>query len=290
MSAMRVDLLAGAGYAAPVLCLRIPTILVFDSGLGGLTVLREVMRQRPDADIIYAADDAAFPYGRLDEPALVDRVLAVMERLVDRFHPDLVVIACNTASTLVLPALRARFAIPFVGTVPAVKPAAERTRSGLVSVLATPGTVARDYTHDLIERYAAGCEVTLVGATRLAGVAEAALKGEPIDDAVIAAEIAPCFVARDGRRTDVVTLSCTHYPLLLPRLQRLAPWPVEWIDPAPAIARRTAQLLGPAQSRPDHASTVAVFTDGARLSGPAHIALAGFGLARIESEPLPLAL
>ncbi|HEV2512880.1 glutamate racemase [Bosea sp. (in: a-proteobacteria)] len=287
---MRVDLLAGAGYAAPVLCLRIPTILVFDSGLGGLTVLREVMRQRPDADIIYAADDAAFPYGRLDEPALVDRVLAVMERLVDRFHPDLVVIACNTASTLVLPALRARFAIPFVGTVPAVKPAAERTRSGLVSVLATPGTVARDYTHDLIERYAAGCEVTLVGATRLAGVAEAALKGEPIDDAVIAAEIAPCFVARDGRRTDVVTLSCTHYPLLLPRLQRLAPWPVEWIDPAPAIARRTAQLLGPAQSRPDHASTVAVFTDGARLSGPAHIALAGFGLARIESEPLPLAL
>lgn len=289
-SAMRVDLLAGAGYAAPVLSLRTPTILVFDSGLGGLTVLREVMRQRPDADIVYAADDAAFPYGRLGEPALVDRVLAVMERLVERFHPDLVVIACNTASTLVLPALRARFAIPFVGTVPAVKPAAERTRSGLISVLATPGTVVRDYTRDLIERYAAGCEVTLVGATRLAGVAEAALKGEPIDDAAIAAEIAPCFVARDGRRTDVVTLSCTHYPLLLPRLQRLAPWPVEWIDPAPAIARRTAQLLGPAMPRLEHASTVAVFTDGTSLSGPAHIALAGFGLARIETEPLPLAL
>ena len=286
---MRVDLLAGAGYAAPVLPLRIPTILVFDSGLGGLTVLREVMRQRPDADIVYAADDAAFPYGRLDEPALVERVLAVMERLVDRFHPDLVVIACNTASTLVLPALRARFAIPFVGTVPAVKPAAERTRSGLISVLATPGTVARDYTHDLIERYAAGCEVTLVGARNLAGLAEAALKGEPIDDAAVAAEIAPCFVARDGKRTDVVTLACTHYPLLLARLQRLAPWPVDWIDPAPAIARRTAQLLGPATPRPEPAATVAVFTDGARLSGPAHIALAGFGLARIETEPLPLA-
>ncbi|KRE22632.1 glutamate racemase [Bosea sp. Root483D1] len=285
---MRVDLLAGAGYAAPVLPLRIPTILAFDSGLGGLTVLREVMRQRPDADIVYAADDAAFPYGRLDEQALVVRVLAVMERLVERFHPDLVVIACNTASTLVLPALRARFAIPFVGTVPAVKPAAERTRSGLISVLATPGTVARDYTHDLVERYAAGCEVTLVGATRLAGLAEAALKGEPVDDAGIAAEIAPCFVTRDGRRTDVVTLACTHYPLLLPRLQRLAPWPVAWIDPAPAIARRTAQLLGPARFRPEPASTVAVFTDGTRLSGPAHIALAGFGLARIETEPLPI--
>ncbi|CAN7319402.1 glutamate racemase [Bosea sp. LjRoot237] len=287
---MQVDLLAGAGYAAPVLPLRIPTILVFDSGLGGLTVLREVMRQRPDADIVYAADDAAFPYGRLDEPALVARVLAVMERLVDRFHPDLVVIACNTASTLVLPALRARFAIPFVGTVPAVKPAAERTRSRLISVLATPGTVARDYTRDLIENYAAGCEVTLVGANRLAGLAEAALKGEPVADTEIAAEIAPCFVNRDGRRTDVVTLACTHYPLLLARLQRLAPWPVEWIDPAPAIARRTAQLLGPAQPRPEPVATVAVFTDGARLSGPAHIALAGFGLARIETEPLPLAI
>lgn len=285
---MQVDLLAGAGYAAPMLPLRIPTILVFDSGLGGLTVLREVMRQRPDADIVYAADDAAFPYGRLDEPALVARVLAVMERLVARFHPDLVVIACNTASTLVLPALRARFAIPFVGTVPAVKPAAERTRSRLISVLATPGTVARDYTHDLIERYAAGCEVTLVGARNLAALAEAALKGEPVDDTEIAAEIAPCFVTRDGRRTDVVTLACTHYPLLLARLQRLAPWPVEWIDPAPAIARRTSQLLGPARLRSEPVATVAVFTDGSRLSGPAHIALAGFGLARIETEPLPL--
>ncbi|WID99373.1 glutamate racemase [Bosea vestrisii] len=287
---MQVDLLAGAGYAAPMLPLRIPTVLVFDSGLGGLTVLREVMRQRPDADIVYAADDAAFPYGRLDEPALVVRVLEVMERLVDRFHPDLVVIACNTASTLVLPALRARFAIPFVGTVPAVKTAAERTRSHLISVLATPGTVARDYTRDLIERYAAGCEVILVGARNLAGLAEAALQGEPVADAEIAAEIAPCFVTRGGRRTDVVTLACTHYPLLLARLQRLAPWPVEWIDPAPAIARRTAQLLGPAQIRPEPAMTVAVFTDGSRLSGPAHIALAGFGLARIETEPLPLSI
>lgn len=289
MNAMQVDLLAGAGYAAPMPSLRTPTVLVFDSGLGGLTVLREVMRQRPDADIVYAADDAAFPYGRLDEPALIARVLQVMERLVERFHPDLVVIACNTASTLVLPALRARFALPFVGTVPAVKPAAEHTRSGLISVLATPGTVARDYTHDLIEHYAGGCEVTLVGARNLAGLAEAALKGEPVADDEVAAEIAPCFVARDGRRTDVVTLACTHYPLLLARLQRLAPWPVEWIDPAPAIARRTAQLLGPSQPRPEPAATVAVFTDGSRLSGPAHIALAGFGLARIETLPLPLA-
>jgi glutamate racemase len=285
---MQVDLLAGAGYATPVLPQRTATVLVFDSGLGGLTVLREVMRQRPDADIVYAADDAAFPYGHLSETDLVARVLAVMERLVERFHPDLVVIACNTASTLVLPALRARFAIPFVGTVPAVKPAAERTRSGLITVLATPGTVARDYTRELIGHYAGGCEVTLVGSRRLAGLAEAALKGERVDDEEIAAEIAPCFVARGGGRTDIVTLACTHYPLLLPRFQRLAPWPVDWIDPAPAIARRIGQLLGPLRPRARHPSAVAVFTDGGGVTGPAHIALAGFGLAQVEREPLPL--
>ncbi|WP_332684986.1 glutamate racemase [Bosea sp. (in: a-proteobacteria)] len=285
---MQVDLLAGTGHRAPVLPQRRPVLLLFDSGLGGLTVLSEVARACPDADMVYVADDAAFPYGRLSETALVARVLAVMERLVARYHPDLVVIACNTASTLVLPALRARFPIPFVGTVPAIKPAAERTRSGLVSVLATPGTVARDYTRGLIESYASGCAVTLVGSTLLAGLAEAALKGESVPDEAIEAEIAPCFVSRDGRRTDVVTLACTHYPLLLARLRRLAPWPVEWIDPAAAVARRVTQLLGPARKHPDAGAAVAVFTAGARLSGPARIALAGFGLAQVEIEPMPL--
>ena len=158
-------------------------------------------------------------------------------------------------------------------------------------MLATPGTVARDYTRGLIETYAGGCDVTLVGSTRLAGLAEAVLKGEPVDDAAIGDEIAPCFVARDGARTDVVTLSCTHYPLLLERMKRLAPWPVEWIDPAPAIARRVAELLGPAM--PDDPArageAVAVFTGGAGLTGPLRIALAGYGLARIAIEPLPLA-
>ena len=123
-----------------------PTVLVFDSGLGGLTVLREIARARPDLKLVYAADDAAFPYGRLDDQALVDRVAAVMDELLAKFEPELVVIACNTASTLALPILRARFSIPFVGTVPAVKPACEHSATKRVSVLATPGTVRRDYT------------------------------------------------------------------------------------------------------------------------------------------------
>lgn len=286
---MQLDLLAGRAHSALLLPARRPVILVFDSGLGGLTVLRQVVRACPEADLVYAADDAAFPYGRLTEDRLVARILAVMERLVARTCPDLVVIACNTASTLALPALRARFDLPFVGTVPAVKPAVALTRSRLISVLATPGTVARDYTRGLIETYAAHCEVTLVGSTRLAGVAEAALKGEVVDEDAIAEEITPCFViAPDGRRTDVVTLSCTHYPLLLERLKRLAPWPVEWIDPAPAIAARVAQLLPPVPAGPGEPESQALFTGGEKLTGPLRIALAGHGLARVAVEPMPL--
>jgi glutamate racemase len=221
-----------------------PTVLVFDSGLGGLTVLRELARARSDLKLVYAADDAAFPYGRLDDQALVERVSAVMGKFVAKFAPDLVVVACNTASTLALPVLRARFSIPFVGTVPAIKPACERSETKRVSVLATPGTVRRDYTQGLIREFAGDCRVTLVGSNKLASLAEAALHGEAVADAEIAVEIAPAFVD-DGARTDTVVLACTHYPLVLDRLERLAPWPVTWIDPAPAIARRASSLIGP---------------------------------------------
>jgi glutamate racemase len=225
------------------------TILVFDSGLGGLTVLREIVRARAGANYVYVADDAFFPYGRHGEAELVARVVPLMGELIAAHRPDIVVIACNTASTLVLPHLRARYTVPFVGTVPAIKPACASSRSRLVSVLGTEATVAREYTRALIRDFGQGCAVTLVGSTRLAPLAEAALRGEPVDAGVIAAEIAPCFVeagARTGAggRTDTVVLACTHYPLLLDFLQRLAPWPVAWIDPAPAIARRVATLLG----------------------------------------------
>lgn len=221
-----------------------PKILVFDSGLGGLTVYRAIRALRPDADYFYLGDDALFPYGRLAPEVLVARVIEVISAAAEDFQPDCIVIACNTASTLVLPELRARYPVPIVGTVPAIKPAAAMTTSGLISVLATPGTVSRDYTQDLIREFASAVEVTLVGSKALAGLAERVLRGESIENATIASEIAPAFVARDGRRTDVVVLACTHYPLLLDRLTALAPWPVEWIDPAPAIARRVAQVLG----------------------------------------------
>lgn len=243
-----------------------PVIIVFDSGLGGLTVFRHLVEARPDARFVYVADDAAFPYGAWAEPALVDRITDIMARLIATHTPDCIVLACNTASTLALPALRARFAVPFVGTVPAIKPAAEQSRSRVFSVLATPGTVARDYTRNLISSFAADCEVTLVGARNLAALAEHHMRGEVISDEAIRAEIEPCFVEcqrfGSNARTDVITLSCTHYPLLLPRLQELAPWPVIWIDPAPAIARRVIHLLGPLPKRAADGDAAIGFTAG----------------------------
>jgi glutamate racemase len=242
---------------------RSPTILVFDSGLGGLTVLREVVAARPDAHFVYVADDAFFPYGHHSEDEIVARVVPLIGELIDRHLPDLIVIACNTASTLVMSYLRSAYKIPFVGTVPAIKPACARSRTRRVSVLGTKGTVQREYTRGLIRDFARGCEVTLVGSPELASLAESALNGHEVSDRAIFAELAPCFVgaAEDATaRTDTVVLACTHYPLLLDRLERLAPWPVEWIDPAPAIARRVSDLLGASQREADPAGAEMIFT------------------------------
>ena len=267
-----------------------PKILVFDSGLGGLTVYAEVAKLRPDADFVYAADDAGFPYGAWREPDLVARIVTVIGRLLREVEPDLVVIACNTASTLVLPNLRAAFPeTPFVGTVPAIKPAAAQSRSKLISVLATPGTVARDYTRALIGSFAGDCQVTLVGSTTLASLAEAEMGGAPAADDEIVAELAPCFVDAGARRTDCVVLACTHYPLLLRRFEHLAPWSVTWIDPASAIARRADSVLRE-HGYAAHPAGAAVpgtaqFTSGRALQPALGAALARYNLRERETVP-----
>jgi glutamate racemase len=212
------------------------TILVFDSGLGGLTVFREVAKARPGARYLYVADDAFFPYGGRGEAELVARVGALMGELIETHRPDLIVIACNAASTLVLPHLRTRFRVPFVGTVPAIKPACAVSRTKL--------------------------------------------NGAPVADDLIAREIAPCFVDAGGRRTDTIVLACTHYPLLLDRFERLSPWPVTFVDPAPAIARRVADLLGDAASTEPPSPPRFVFTSGREPSAALGAALARFGIGR----------
>jgi glutamate racemase len=254
-----------------------PTILVFDSGLGGLTVYREVAAALPGARFVYVADDAGFPYGNLAEDALVARVTEVIGAGVADHAPDLVVVACNTASTLALTELRARFSVPFVGTVPAIKPACAQSKSKRVAVLGTQATVSREYTRALIREYASGCDAVLVGSPRLASFAEAELAGQPVADAAIKAEIAGCFVDADGRRTDTVVLACTHYPLLIDRFRAVASWPVDWMDPAPAIARRVTNLMrGRLPASPVQPPQI-VFTSGHTPSPVLAAALAKYG-------------
>ena len=255
----------------------LPTILVFDSGLGGLTVFREVARARPDARYVYVADDAFFPYGEQPEDALVERVVALMGELIAEHQPALIVIACNTASTIVLPHLRERYTVPFVGTVPAIKPACAASVTRRVSVLGTQATVNREYTRKLIQDFANGADVTLVGSARLASLAEAHLRGEAVADADVAAELAPCFVDEAGRRTDTVVLACTHFPLLLPSLERLSPWPVSFIDPAPAIARRVVGLIGEPEATSAPAARIS-FTSHRDPPPALRVALARLGI------------
>ena len=218
------------------------TLMVFDSGLGGLSILREVRAVLPASNIVYLADDAAFPYGNWRREKLVVRILDVISAAITRYQPELVILACNTASTLVLDELRLRFDIPFVGTVPAIKPAAEQTSSGLISVLATQGTVKRQYTRDLIAQFADKVHVRLVGSDSLAKIAESYLTGAKVDLKTIERQIAPCFIKQDDIRTDIIVLACTHYPFLINQFRKVAPWPVDWLDPAEPIARQARRL------------------------------------------------
>ena len=255
-------------------------VLVFDSGIGGLTVLREARVLMPERSFVYVADDAGFPYGGWEEEALKARLISLFRDLLHRFDPEVAVVACNTAFTLAGADLRAAFPhMKFVGTVPAIKPAAERTRSGLVSVLATPGTVKRAYTRDLIQSFASQCHVRLVGSVNLASMAEAYIRGEGVDDEALTAEIRECFYERQGARTDIVVLACTHYPFLANVFRRLAPWPVDWIDPAEAIARQARRIVPVmdvlrADSRPDRV----VFTSDSPDFATRRL-MQGFGLS-----------
>ena len=256
-------------------------VLVFDSGMGGLSVVRALRDVLPEADLVYGADTAAFPYGDWDEADLVERICEVIAALVERTRPQVAVIACNTASTIALEDLRDRFSIPFVGTVPAIKPAAERTRSGVIGVLATPGTVSREYTRALIDTYAYHCRVVLHGCEGLARLAENKLRGEDVARDLVRNEILPVFVERDGRRTDVVVLGCTHYPLLVDEIGEAAPWACTLIDPSDAIARRVRDVLPNGLSEDPAAHPgVALVTDAAGLAGAQ--AFSRFGFAQTQ--------
>lgn len=215
-------------------------LLFFDSGVGGLSIWQQVHQALPGVEAVYAMDDAAFPYGELSESVLVERVLAVFDAVTQRHDISLAVVACNTASTLVLPHLRQRFSFPVVGVVPAIKPAARLTRSGVIGLLATPGTVNRPYTHQLEADFAAGKQVLRLGSSELVTMAEAKLRGQELDIVRLADILAPWLHAP---KPDTVVLGCTHFPLVKEELAKVLGSDVTLVDSGEAIARRVRSLL-----------------------------------------------
>ena len=216
-------------------------ILFFDSGVGGLSVVAPTRALLPNAPLVYAADSAGFPYGTRSEAEIAARVPALLGRLVERYHPRLIVIACNTASTIALAHVRAALDVPVVGTVPAIKPAAELSRTRVIGVLGTAATVRQPYVDDLARRFASDCLVLRHGSGALVELAEAALAGQPPARAAIAAELDGLLSQPGGDRIDVVVNACTHFPLLETDMTAIAPH-LRFVDGGPGIARRVAHL------------------------------------------------
>lgn len=222
--------------------MRNPTILVIDSGVGGLSVTEHIRLKCPNASIVYIADTLYFPYGQKSEAIVIQRIHSLVHYGLRSILPDLVVIACNTASTVALESLRKAFSVPFVGVVPAIKPAAQNSASGIIGVLATRGTVNGHYTRNLISSFAHQHGVFLYGSSLLVEAAEQKLQG-----------FAPCLksihedvdkLLCQHNEIDTVVLACTHFPLLKSEFQQCFPKIQAWIDSGEAIARRVEFLLG----------------------------------------------
>ena len=253
-------------------------LLFFDSGVGGLSVLGPTRMLLPNAPIVYAADSAGFPYGTKTEAELAERVPALLSRLVERYQPRLAVIACNTASTIALDHARAALDLPIVGTVPAIKPAAERSRSRVIGVLGTEATVRQPYVDNLARQFAADCTLIRHGSADLVALAEAKLAGSKVEPEAVLAAVAPL---RNADGLDTVVLACTHFPLLADELARALPG-VAFVDGGAGIARRIA-VLTEGQPWPDQAPPgIAVFTAGAPPAALVE-ALARFDLTEVQT-------
>jgi len=280
--------------------MSLPTVVLLDSGVGGLSVYAAIRARALPCTLAYCADTAHFPYGTKSDEELVAIVTRVADALVARFAPVVFVVACNTASTLVLAMLRARFPeVAFVGTVPAIKPAAAVSKSRVIGLLATEATVRGAYVDSLASEFASDCTLLRAGSRGLVRLAERKMAGDTVGTEEVAHEIAPLFaeamrVEREtGARMDAVVLGCTHFPLLADEMRSAAPWQTHWIDSGPAIARRVEALLA-GLSSPEILSAhtlsvqhpIAVFT-GSVPSAPAYLAaLSAYGFLRHETLPL----
>jgi glutamate racemase len=255
-------------------------ILFFDSGVGGLSVVETAREHMPTAQFVYAADSAGFPYGTKSEAEIAARVPALLGRLVERYRPRLVVIACNTASTIALSVVRSALDVPVVGTVPAIKPAALASKTRVIGVLGTDATVRQPYVDRLSAEFASDCTVIRHGSAALVEIAEAKLRGETIDAHDIAAALAPMLDHPAAARMDQLVLACTHFPLLRDELA-VALSGVTLVDSGEGIARRIAHLTD-GQTFPDtELDGVAVFTRIDARVNALRPALAKHGFAEI---------
>lgn len=216
-------------------------IVIFDSGVGGLSIYQEIKQALPHSKVVYCADTRAFPYGPKSEDEVIERTSYCLTQLARQYNPALAVIACNTASTISLPRVRAELDFPVVGVVPAIKTASRESRCRCIGLLATPGTVERDYTDQLITDFADDCHVIRVGSSELVHLAEQHLRGEPIATKQLEDIVAPFFT--NGHQADAIVLGCTHFPLLRNELSKISPDSVQWIDSGAAIARRVKHLI-----------------------------------------------
>lgn len=256
-------------------------ILIFDSGVGGLSVMGPIRERLPRAPLVYVADNGGFPYGTKTEMEVATRVCALLGRLTERYRPRLIVIACNTASTIALAHVRGALEVPVVGTVPAIKPAAAATRTKAIGVLGTEATVRQPYVDRLAADFASDCLVLRHGSARLVELAEAELRGRAAPLADYAAVLAGLLDQPGGDRIDTVVLACTHFPLVRDRLAAASPRPLAFVDGAEGIGRRTAHLLaGSAWDAPPPGR--ALFTSRNGDVDALRPALARFGLTEID--------
>ncbi|AKM10428.1 glutamate racemase [Croceicoccus naphthovorans] len=245
-------------------------LLIFDSGVGGLSVLDAVRKALPDAPVIYAADTAGLPYGSKSEAEIAARVAGLLGRMAERYQPRLACIACNTASTIALGMVRDVLHIPIVGTVPAIKPAAALTQTGVIGLIGTEATIRQAYVDNLEAEFARGKTLLRLAAPDLVAAAEAKLRGEPVDMAAIEEAAENLRMMASGNTIDTLVLACTHFPLLSEELAQVFGPDVRQVDGAAGIARHIAHLTQGqdfARSRPDRA----VFTgaDGIEALRPA---------------------
>ncbi|MEO9633268.1 MAG: glutamate racemase [Parasphingorhabdus sp.] len=260
-----------------------PPLLFFDTGVGGLSVLSETKKLLPNAPIVYAADYAGMPYGMKSEEELASRIPVLLGRLVERYKPALVTIACNTASTIALDHVRSVLNIPVVGTVPAIKSASELTKTGVIGLLGTQATVRQPYVDKLASDFAADKILLRHAAPELVYAAEAKLRGEIPDMNIVKSAMSGLTDQVHGDRLDTVILACTHFPLVRHELAQAAGWPIELIDGAKGIAHRIAHLTKEMSWPTETRENIFVTTGELQPITAYHPSFAEFGIRRFEA-------